>query len=490
MRVTAVLALVALLAAATARAEPVSGEGALAVGMTLPSGSLLSSAALRAFYLADASSLEHLELRAATLRVHLYDVRFEQVATPSAVFAVPLERQQATYDLHDVTIELERTPEGGWVGVYPRGADATLELAGRSELRPRETRRIGNAPEPEPQPDPERYVYSVEVDGPNLAIADTSMLTQVGALALKLEGPDLRVVARENTTVINTGVDGTSSDPVGERRERWAFLESPHATLRLSAQGEADIALGTTDAEVDGLVIVAPGEGTLETPTGLYPLHDGGAFEGRFTLRIVPSISGGSAILATAVDGDLRSTSVEAMRLAAPAAGPAVPAVGTLLLAAFVSCAGIAGAALLNRRSTRRTVEELSMLAREASDEGRHADALARTRDARRLAPSSAALASDEAFHLGELGEVDAALATYQEALALGGSGEAALEAAHLLLATGGRALDARVLPLLLVALERTPSLVVEMEGLAPALFGDARLRDAMDAAALRIRDQ
>lgn len=447
--------LCAVALAPPAQAIAASGE-LLAEGPWQVVGPALTQVQPAGVYLAEAPGLASFSLTAASVEV----IQLRRVSAQAQVVDVAPRVEDRSYEVTLVSLSLLATPEGGWLGIYPESASATLEssmLVGESSA----PAAYGNGrATPEVAPDPQVRAYSVDAREPHVLLESAGKLVITGDFALKFEGPDLAVLAAENSTQIETGYTPPRLG-AGIAENRWAFLRVTEGRLELVS--ESPFALPAPEAEIDwnGILRLAPRSGGIEAAGTSY-LSDGRAatLEGTFTGRFLAR--GDSTDTTMLLEGDLESTTLG--RVSAPA-DTGRGASGWLLVGAVatVVAAGVATYAVVGRRRAAPlfSTDEYVRLAAEAAEAEDYDAALGWTRKARVGAPTSARLATDEGFFLERLGETGPALAAYARAMALSDDGEPEFLA---FLLASRLDLEEEAARCLIAALDKSPSLVLGLE--------------------------
>lgn len=446
----------AVLMAPSVQSISTSGE-LVAQGSWEISGASLTDFAPIGVYLADTTTLVELTLTASSAEI----VHLQQTTARAPIVALAMSVQETRYDVTNATFTLLATPERGWLGVYPEAASAAFEttrLVGES----RASAAYGNgATTPEAAPDPRVRAYSVEARGDHLALEAEGRLVLMGDFAVKFQGPDLLVVAAENTTQIETRQMSPRLG-TGIAESSWAFLRARDARLEIVASEPIVAPARVAESAWTGMLRVAPQSGALGTPDATYvPEGRTVTLKGAFAGHFAPSVEQTRVRL----DGDLIATTLA--RASAPVSASAGVPGPVLLGIAVVAAAGSTAFALARRQRPRIAADEYARRAAEAARAEDYDAALGWTRKARELAPRSARLATDEGFYLEQRGETGPALAAYERAMALSDDGEP--ERLAFLLASR-LALEDDAARWLVRAIEKAPALVdaIEPARLAP----------------------
>lgn len=406
--------------------------------------------------------------------------------------------QARTYNLTNVTMTLVSTTDVGWVGVYAGGSMlADLRAQAPAVTRPSLTSLIatdeqgvaGAGSGEEPGTDRQ---YRQALSFPHVAWSAPGVAAFQGDGAVKFEGLHLRWQADENSSSLETYSRRPKVNPVygqtGVYEEAWALLEFQEAQLRINTSAPFQAAFERAEVSWDGPAYLSDASGALQGGSVRYEVEEGVTrLEGRFAGSLLATTSAGGARGWLTLSGDLVSSDATVVPLPV---GGAARAASWLLPAAAAVVVAAGGAALLvarRRQGKPLTVEQCEQLARDAAEEGRHSLALEWTRRALELAPGSSRLWTEEAFHLSQMGEVEAAVASYEQASRLSEDGEADYLAAGLLAATGD---STRAKPRLLRALARSPTLALEAEEdeRLRALRADHEVRAALRRALDRMR--
>lgn len=473
-----VLALGPTLAAPLARADAMTGEFLVRETIALPQESNMGVSPL-AMLVPDATTISAFTLTSP--RIHVYVASDTYYDTQGMQLGLP-ERERAGFDLADVSVSLARSGPG-WVGLYPRPGNmqATFEDGPDSSVTARRATVLTSSAGVSSEGGVERDLpyYHSETVGPHLFIEASGNVLVGGAGAIKIHGPDVRIVARENTTTYETGIDRQPDAPFQQTVDRWLVLEFTDAEIHLTTAEAVQATAASATAQWSGNVALQAERGTIQTEEADYvatrgPVELGGAFAA--TLR--PVAQSGEPLTLLTLEGDLVSTNLvgSASTIARPPLNDSMN-LPVLLVGVAVGVSAIAYGVSRHQRQRKtppvHTLDDCLAFANLAAEAERFGEALQWVREARKRAPGSARLALDEGFYLQQLGDVDGALSAYSESTNLSEDGEAAFLAAVLLAGTGARAEDVEAS--LGLALERTPSLVLEV--LSDAAFDALRNR-------------
>lgn len=460
----AALLLILLLAAPLATADSARFTTGAALG--LPAESSVTVAP-HAIYLNGTTDLVELTLVASRVVVDLAMHEAPQVGVGDVLVAGTSNGGVRRFELHDVEVRLTSTGPG-YAGVYPRaGATAGLLAEGGLTLLPQAALQVGGVVNQDEAAAVGQSGYGRTLAGPVLDVRTDGLLTYAGPGVLKLNGPDVLITARENTTRVDTGTRLHGDAPLRRINETWVLLTFDQATLT-ARHPRMQVAAEEADVSWDGTAYVADMRGELRTGEGAYAATGeaatlDGAFEGRVRAQRGPA---GQAVAAAQLEGTLASTSLApASRATSPA--PLLRVFDVSILVAASVAVGVSGALLYGRRRRRAAEADLSVdqyrdLADAAMENLRFADALEWLEKAQATAPSSARLWMDKGYCHASLGDVPAALAAYARASQLSTDGEADLLAAGLLLRAGDGDLDAAERHVER-ALERSPAMALEV---------------------------
>lgn len=375
-------------------------------------------------FVEDARTLLRFEASATRLDVDMWTARFVDPGLTG--IGIQQEFTRRTFTLTDATMTLLRGGADGWVGIESGNARGTALALDLEAVTPG---YMGTTAQQSPE---SGNSYHYEWGAPAIQSTGWATLSWTGEVAAKLSGPDVRIVARENTTTWTTGTERDPTPP-GERTHRWMVLRIHGGTLTMEG----------APAVVVSRALDADGPGELASFS-------------------VAEVSGAPSLVRSPRASPLGE-----------AAAPAPPQGNLALVLLAVVVGGAAGALLAMRRGRakmRLEADTLADLARAEAEAGRMDAALDRIGDARRLAPTSARLGLDEAGMLEQAGRTE-------EAVALLGSlaGEGVAEA-HLALArtlASQRADAPLVASRIAAALAGAPVLLLEVEAdalLAPFL--------------------
>lgn len=473
MRWSLVAIVLVSLTAGTASAATVEGALALDEPAEFHAPARFDAVGL-ALYVNATEDLDAFTLSAERVVVHTFYRRYVEVPLVTTNVGTPIEMRDATYTLTNVTLRLADGSQEGWLGVYPSAARFGVDAADGALALARADGAVGNSPTEEAEPDPRFNAYAVGRSDPHVLLDARGAFGASGDVLLKIEGLDVDVRAAENATIMRTGIERSGGPGPRERTESWLFLDAEAATVESAGDAEVRAMGGLMRAAWNGeLTSTLGAEGELRSDSAAF--HGGAGplrLAGDLSAVLSPETKPGGVTLALELTGELSSSNLA--RVSVPLAQRATLWPWIVLAVALVAGAG--SYALL-RRSRALDFDDLVELGHLAMEADRPGEALGWFQKARRLAPTSAALALDEAFCHEQLGEVDAALATYAVASGLSQDGEADLSRARLILRLEGEA-DPRVEPLLLQALDRTPELVFDVEELVER--PSPTLREAM----------
>lgn len=367
----------------------------------------------------------------------------------------------------------EPIPGSDHAGNLGLEGDATdhvyLTPAVESRLEPRDFSRISDAEAPIIVTGlSELPAYEKSVTSPHLYIDTTAAAIFHGNGSVWIDGPDLRVSARENDTP-QTWESGFVQTSTAEGVYRWYNLRVLDAEIGLGTGAHIELAARHADLSWQGEASMRATDGTLQAQSGEYQATGSlVTLDGIFTAGIVPR--GGSFADLQNVDGDLHTTTLRFQPAPAPSASLATWT--WLWIAACIvviaSAAATLGILLARRREKAHigslTAEEchttaMTLLALSPPD---YAGALVWLKHARHKGLRLPRLAADEALCLAELGEVDLAIAKCAEAHDSAQDGTIALLAAKALQEHARP--SGEILPWLERAVEKSPSLRGEIE--------------------------
>lgn len=435
-------------------------------------------------YWPDTSGLANLNLSASSARVHVFE--FERLETAS-LRQYALDRSRS-FELNDVRLSIVGASKNGWMGYYAQepGGDTFGVRSMQGSIRASE-RALGNTADESGGAPESRFPAFHVAPQTYYALSEGALdVTHEGPVALKVLGPTLRLVSRENDTTYWTGTQPSETLP-GASTVRWILITTSGGHLAVAASGAVEMAVSS--ATIRGTSFRAEAAtGLMEVPEGAYVATSESAdFTGVLTLSVEPGPTTAAPTLAVTVSGTLTGTSLSLAR-ARVAEGPGL--FNVPLVTAGVVLLVLASAVLVRVRSGRPSsysVEQMIDLAYAAADGGRFAEALEWIRKCRELAPTSERLQMDEAAFLGELGAVEEALARLREIAQGSREGEADYYAALLMSRTGSPVKDA--IPHLVRAVERTPYLALEArdEPLLRHVSREPEVRLAIAAALRRL---
>lgn len=375
--------------------------------------------------------------------------------------------ESVSFILHAAQLHLVAGDHSGWAGLYPSSASQVeLALPPGASLEALDQKDYGGVVSPTKNPEepekPSAHSYDQDVQVPHVNAESRGVARYVGAGAMKFQGLDVEIEAAENTTRYVTGVQPQQeAGTLAVNEHTWLFLEFVRGEIVLDVPTPVDVAFAHAELEWSGAARISPRNGTL-----LVDGRDMAQEEGN--VELVGDLVGVAKPVFASGQTRLR-LSVQEQRTASVSPIPGAPEgtfspTGILLLLGVAAGAGSLAVWTVRRRFGRgMDADEMLTLAHLAGEGGRHDEALGWVRRARGLAPQSGVLALEEGFHLGELGLVDEALATYREAARLSDDGQAEFDAA--LLAHRASALgDAEIEALLVGALEKNPGLVLELD--------------------------
>lgn len=428
--------LLALLLVPTAWAEPAEGSLFVEGPLLLDAAGALDFTPL-AIYTNRSADLEGFVLETPRLTVYRYNWSFAETDLVATRLATRTGGVEAKYVLTNVTVTQTDDDPIGYFGVYPgRTMGGSLAFAPGSVFTASLPQTLGNSPIAEETPTPDRYAFGLPVRANHILAEASGTLALSGPGAVKAEGLDLRFDASENVTVVRTGISRSASTPAAtERYEAWVFLEWSEGTLSLGSRGGLQVASAQFDGRFEGGFVASDATGTVSTAGHTYEARGTEtAVRGDFAVELLASTSR-EAKMAVSLAGDLSDTSIAGRARVEPGvSGQGVGwGVGLVVLGVAVGAAAFAFHRVRSARGP-LDLEEYRELAIQAMEAGRHGEALEWLERARRLAPSSAALLLDEAHCRGEMGDLEGALSSYDEAERLSpNDGEAAYESGLLL---------------------------------------------------------
>lgn len=443
--------------------------------ITLPTGATVEGDPI-AIYANDSSSWRSLTLSATRLRVSTYEfnrtVAYGTDGTTLLQGPPQLPRMSSRTDFEGATLRVV-AGDGGYVGFYPETGVASLVAADDVRLAPSDDTSLGGTIPAVEQSDPHEMGddgYDRRIVQPHASYAAPGELRYAGAADARIRGASFFVEdASGNRTWFWTGRETSHIGPAGvaTMHSRWAVLEFDGEMVLDSGPASIQVAFAEGVVAWRGSAILTGAEGAIQTESGAYETSPAYTkLEGDLSGPFRPFDAGEKPAMRMSLSGDLRSTNMAATTsVPSPPAGASLPTIFALLLVgtALVGGGFAARAAIARRDDARRhSLDECVEFANLAAEQGRFQVALDWVRRARRLAPRSARLATDEAFYLQQTGDLESALASYDEASALAEDGEPDYLAASLQVSMD---LDldeaeARVVR----ALERTPALALEVE--------------------------
>lgn len=460
MKGATVLVALVLLGTVSAAADPADVSAVIRGSLTFDDGVHVDVRATpHAIFFPDTSATTNLHGDLPTVNV---TIRQDQsvAASPLSTVQIPPTYRESSWTLRGARVSLLLGGNAsGTMGIFPNPeAGVSAELGGRPTLRAATVENYGVVGAGTGEQPSE---YRVRVNEAHVVAEGNGTLWYVGPGRLLLHGLDVVIQAAENTTELRTGdTYETLSTGVQIETQSWAYLEFPAGTLRIDSAAPFVMAMAEADMGWSGAAEGTPEPGTLVLDGDQQDASSGTMqLDGDFTGHVMPeSTPNGARMHLSATRQAPAATPLEQV------AGPLAWPLGAIVLVAVAVGAGTLGAWALHRRTRAPLeVEEMLTLAHLAGEGGRHDEALQWVRRARGVAPQSGALALEEAFHLGELGLVDEALAAYRDAARLSDDGQAEFDAALFGLASGGMPVT-EAEALLVVALEKNPGLVLELE--------------------------
>lgn len=473
--------LCALVLAPPARAVDATGEF-LADGAWEITGTPHAEFAPSGVFLADATSLDKIELKAATVEV----VELRRVSAQGPLIDAAPRVDARSYVVTDANLTLLAPPEGGWLGVYASAVKATsdsVHVLGET----RAAAAYGNgATMSEVAPDPSVRTYSVEVSDEHLLLEAAGKLVLTGDFSMKFEGPDVSLISIENTTRIRTGY-APPDFGAGLAEERWAFLRVSDARLELVARSPLLLPARAADIDWAGTLRLAPVSGALDAAGDTYLAEgESATLDGAFSGRFAPD---GGTRTSLRIAGDMQATTLS--RAAVPVAQAGLRAGWTLVGIAAIAATGVAGLAVARSRGRAAPmlgVDDYVRLAADAAEAEDFDAALGWTRKAIAHAPTSARLTTDEGYFLERLGETGPALAAYARAMPLSHDGEPEFLA---FLLASRLALEDDAARWIVQALDKAPALLLGLEEnqLAP-LAHRAEVHEKIEWAKTRVASE
>lgn len=473
MRRCIVLGICALLLVPGATAVLASGQLKLSGTIATPTATE-AFVPLDALLFADTSDLGSLHLEAAFVAVRRLATQYADVDAGVRRVQFATGGEDVRYALTDVQIGVASGDLSGWLGMIGDGR-SPLMLTTTSPLQAKvvDSPALANGG---PSSSDEFSYFRAERTGAHVDVTAEGTIAYEGPLKLKVRGPDLRMVSRENTTTLRTGVEHHEG-PAGESDFRWAVLESPHAILRIDRPIALETIAPSASLRWTGAAELGGARGQLETREGALVASGGTArVEGELELDVLPA-SDGAALVAT-LSGDLRDSSLVASTGARVPMRDVLPA-WAAAAASFALLAAIVVALLLRRRrQPRLEADDCLEMAHLSLALDRLDDARMWIVRGRKLSPRSGRLMLEEGHVLERMGRHDAALRVYAEAeRAMPTRGDADLAIARVLQVSGAAREEAEAR--LSRSLERSPLLLLEIEG-------DERLRDLLQAPQVR----
>lgn len=459
-----------LLSGAAAASSDVEGEVTVKGKIHLASGGQVTGQPL-AFFLGDSENVTYFHAEFSYVKV------FHRTKTSRDVGQLTdipgqSSNQTSSWFLHNARMELVGREQDGILGVFPdEGAKLEATLPPGADLTAAPPGKYGDAvslggpwaaltgKEPAPSRSPTSAHYELDVDDAHVRVTSPTSALYQGPGAMKIFGLDLRVASDEGTMTFATGATRTETVPEDEVEE-WVYLEFSDARIWVDSSNPLDVALEAADVAWSGTVRIQPIEGELALDNG--PFRITGA-----PVEVVGDVAAHAEpikpehFLLVLGDAPVAPSTVTSKALIPGT--PLSPWSAALLLAIALGAGGATTWFVRRRAQGAMDADELLTLAHLAGEGGRHDEALGWIRRARAIAPESGALALEEAFHLGELGLVDEALAMYREAAGRLGDGQAEFDAALLGLASGALS-PVEVEALLVTALDRNPALLLELE--------------------------
>lgn len=494
VRVGVALTLIALAVPIATAADP-GGHFLVTGPVTMSSVATFSFQPL-AMFANTSDRMPTLTFRAAHVVAHEYEDHF--VKASNVLVQDPSARREATFPLTDVTITLTSGRHTGWLGLLPQGGVVNVTTTSSATVfEPRTVSLVGGQVDTsQDSSDPSTPYYGVRILTPHVYAQIEAPVHFSGPGSFKLHGPDVDIQSRENETTFATGFDGGDALASPATIERWLVLDFSTSDITMQSSDPIDVAMLRVNTTLRGAATLDGASGTFATRSETFSIDNSAAYlSGDFEGQLTAVDERGSAAFIMELAGQLTSTNMRgtpiplATRIAAPT-GSAGPWLLLIALGGSTLVGAVVGARLQRRPKTEAitlSVEAYLDLANVAVESGRHTEALGWFEHARRLAPSSARLLMDEGHCHAVLGDVEAALAKYDEAARLSSDGEADYLAASLILGSGGAAESAE--KHILRALERSPLLVLEVETDANLrrLRGRARVDDAIRRALARL---
>lgn len=403
-------------------------------------------------------------------------VRFSTNYTKAGRIEFVTGREVATYTLTDVHATIRDARPVSWIGIYP-SQDLTLAMSAPAtiSLKATDGATIGNAPStPESEPVPDRPSFGWATPGPVLATNATAPVKLAGTMTLKLSAMLLELEAAENTSSLDTRAPASTTPTQTTRR--WAFLECDKGTISTVAPVMLITSTHRLHLESAGRLSMQAAGGSLAFGDAARPIDESPIYlEGRLVSEVSAASSNAETLTLLSVTGDIAATSI-----ALPAGRAAVFSPLTLILLPLTLGAGaIAAYVTLRRKPDTISLEQCIDLARGSADDRKYATAVEWMDRALKFAPGHPHLLCDKAHYLAEMGEVDAALTHFREAIARSDNGEPHILCARLLAQTRGDIEE--ITALAIAGIEKSPILVLEIED-DPEFESVARRSDFVEA--------
>lgn len=350
---------VLLLTVPAIQAAPAEGTLIVQDGLDLPRGAQLHEAALLGLFLNGTREVQDLSITAPMAVVYENHVEYACVGLAGNAVIYPTASRRATYPLTDLQATLQSTGAAedwrGWLGIYPStGAGLDVTSTTSLTLTPTTYTRLGNSDFAETDPTPSRAFYAREFYEPHFSATTPGTFIFHGTGAIKLDGPTLRLVARENTTTLHTG-EQNPHDGVCRIIADWAYVEIHDATLNLTTSQPADLALADAAATWDGPARLRGATGELLVGKNPFTAqYTDALLDGALRADLVPTMQGKRPAALVHVTGTTR-TPTNAMGLAPISRSSPFP-LALLVGAAVVAAAG--GAALYARARARQPPPE------------------------------------------------------------------------------------------------------------------------------------
>jgi hypothetical protein len=377
-------------------------------------------------------------LTATSLHIVVMEKTYARVG---ANYASPLAPSRQDYNFTVAALTVAGYQSGGVIGGYPaRESSLTLEnsshvsgLAGwRFSLEEREASIRG-----------EKYdgpLYRVDLDEPHVLVQADGDATLRGAWAIKLRGMHISVDSDQGHQEFSTGDESTSPLTV---TTRWVIVESEDLTASIrSDHSPIRAAFSSASVHWDGTAIVGVSSGNLARSGESYRIDPGVvALTGTLDASIVPGGSESSPVGVMMLSGDLQETTLGSAEVILHGS----PSPWWPLLLGSVVVAGFAGGAVYGIAGRRKPsgaavstppvapsasrFDDMMKRCALAADQRDWAEALFWIRKASDEHPEDASLRKTEALYLELMGDLEAALGTYEVA-ALMGCEDALLDAA------------------------------------------------------------